>query len=203
MNTPRVIALLGGGRLTNEALARAVSARLNARGLDTRSFVDDPWQVFLRQHERAPDWVELEGLLQSHASAIEQASQDRDVLIVAQALLPLVLCLDGDVQTNRDWREKALTQLRLAKVNVLMPGEGEGSFRGACNESAIRQVLQSARLPYTAVKGSAPMQIDQAMMAIEHVLDTPQRLARAAARPRWRWLCERCDDGSCEHASKA
>ena len=37
-----------------------------------------------------------------------------------------------------------------------------------------------------------------ALSVVEHLLDAPERAARTQGQPRWRWVCESCDDGDCE-----
>ena len=64
------------------------------------------------------------------------------------------------------------------------------------NDVAAENETEAAILSRRAVRGFLPTPVDRT--AVEHLLDAPQRAARAQGQPRWRWVCESCDDGDCE-----
>jgi nicotinamide riboside kinase len=70
--------------------------------------------------------------------------------------------------------------------------------RQEARDAEIRSVLHSRAIGFEVVAGSGPSRLNHALAAVEHLLDASARQLRIKDRPRWRWVCARCDDGECE-----
>ena len=93
-------------------------------------------------------------------------------------------------------RRDALTSLDLAWTADGLQRDGPHVREPV--DQLIRQALQHHQLPYKVVAGRGVARVQHALLAIEHLMDAPQRQLRAASSPRWRWYCDHCDDGECE-----
>ena len=76
-------------------------------------------------------------------------------------------------------------------------------------DTALRELLQAAALPWTLVSGRGEARVDAALDAVAPLLrqrETPRKglltrlQQRDAAAPAWSWVCEKCDVPECEHA---
>ena len=77
-------------------------------------------------------------------------------------------------------------------------------------DTALRELLIGAALPFVVIAGQGAARLDAAIDAVTpHLLAGTSgatglftRLAeRDAAQPAWAWVCETCDSPDCEHAS--
>ncbi len=64
-------------------------------------------------------------------------------------------------------------------------------------DTLIRRSLERTGATFAIVSGRGEDRIARALGIVQHVLDEPGRLERAAAGPRWRWFCDHCDDAYC------
>ena len=60
----------------------------------------------------------------------------------------------------------------------------------------LREALSREGIPWSVVVGSATSRLAQALAALARAQAGP---VPQPTGPRWRWVCERCDDAACEH----
>ncbi|WP_374317359.1 hypothetical protein [Aquabacterium sp.] len=79
-------------------------------------------------------------------------------------------------------------------VLLLESGLGEGA--DALDD--LRHTLIQQGTPFMSLHDVTDADLNLAADAIRHAVTLEQRRAAQAGRPRWRWVCEKCDDGDCE-----
>ncbi len=191
----QVIALLGGTFQGRVELAHAVVARLKTCELRAVCFDENPCAAGVMPASS----IKRASLMAEHRLRIEQTAQNQDVLVVVQPLLMLALSFQEASQAGRHLASALGAQHHPTSHVLILDDTSKASIE---LEATLRHSLQQARCAYSVASGSAQARIEQVLMSIDHLLDAPQRLIRAANSPRWRWLCEKCDDGDCEHATK-
>ena len=108
---------------------------------------------------------------------------------------------------DRSLYEPAVLAHRRADLTLLtaldLPWEADGLQRDGPHvrgpvDHLVRQTLIGHGLSFAVVSGQGPKRLASALSVVEHLLDAPERAARTQGQPRWRWVCESCDDGDCE-----
>jgi nicotinamide riboside kinase len=216
---PVILAIVGAESTGKSTLAQALSERLAK---------DTGWRcTWVREHLR--EWCEREGRTpaahEQRAIAAEQARR----IDVAAASHDIVVCDTTPLMTavyhrhvfgDRSLDADALAWQRRCTLTLLtaldLPWQADGLQRDGPHvrepvDTAVRELLIGARLPFVVVAGLGPARLEAAVDAVAPRLrrtDAPapglfSRLeARDAAQPEWRWVCESCDSPDCEHAAR-
>jgi hypothetical protein len=208
---PQLINLLGVSHPDKSWFAEQLAQGLQVRGVRARC-LPDPCLEHWQQHEQG---MPLEALAALETDALAQADHlraaetlEHEVLLVLQPaanVWAMSQCLGA---AQRDGRE-ALAALSGSFMTLLLaapPGAGQwhdvsGQISAHALEGHLRKAMFKQGVPYTPVWGQGSARVDQALAVVAHALDESSRLARSAAAPRWRWVCQDCDDGACEHES--
>lgn len=207
----RVINVLGVSHADKTHLAQQLAIDLRARGHEVLC-LPDPWFDHWQLTGRVP---EAEGILamlaQSHKARQDALGSlgERDALCVQVQpclnLWAMSACLGyvvGDLASiQRDQQGDFMTLLLAAPSGPARAHDVSCGISASLLEDELRRALYRAELPYVPLWGEGAARQAQALMVIEHALDEPARLTRASRGPRWRWLCDNCDDGGCEHAT--
>jgi hypothetical protein len=207
----RVIHLLGVSHPDKLWLADQLAQALRERGHQVLC-LPDPWFEYWQRTGQRADASTLAELTQRMArpwGAACQSPSESSLVLVTQPWLnwwAMSTCMGleaGDsAQAVADLAAGFMTLLLAAPVGgAVGPGGLSDGVHAHRLEDELRRVLYRAQQPYSPLWGEGQARLAQALMLIEHALDEPARLARAERGPRWRWLCETCDDGACEHAS--
>jgi hypothetical protein len=84
------------------------------------------------------------------------------------------------------------------------PDEMALNPNGEREDQAIRQHLQNSQRAFHVICGNPDQRLRNAIFVIERMLhplgaDPASRPSTATERSSWKWSCERCSDGACEH----
>lgn len=200
-----VIALVGAESTGKTTLAREVTRVLAGRGVDA-VMVSEALRDFCVQHGRTPRQHEQAGIAAEQTRRIHDAAQQHSVVLADTTALTIAIYSDY-IFNDRSLYDVALRDHALADLTLLtsldLGWTADGTIRDGPQaqepvDQLIRQALQHHQLPYNVVAGRGVSRVQHALSAIEHLMDAPQRRLRAASSPRWRWYCDRCDDGECE-----
>lgn len=201
----RVIAVLGAESTGKTSLVAALAEVLRGRGLDVET-VPEALRLFCDRQGRTPHAREQAGLAQEQSAWIDAAARHHalvltDTTALMTAVYSEVIFGDGSLYPD------ALEAHGRSHLTLLMatdlPWVPDGLMRDGPQvrervDAALRAALQRAALPHAVVMGLGDRRVGQALSVIDHLLEAPERAARAARAPRWRWYCDNCDDGECE-----
>jgi nicotinamide riboside kinase len=202
----QVIALLGAESTGKTTLAMELVRVLASRGLDAVT-VPETLRLFCEQHGRTPRRDEQLGLAQVQSRLIALA-RTQHALVLADTTALMTAVYSEHVFGDRSLYAQAeaehaggSTLTLLTALDLAWAPDGlqrDGPHVREPVDALIRAALMRMACPFAVVAGQGVSRIEHALSAIEHVLDAPARVARAAASPRWRWFCDKCDDGECE-----
>lgn len=200
---PRVIALLGAESTGKTTLGQALVKRLQAQG-EASVLVPEWLRQFCDLHRRTPRADEQRGIAQAQSDAVEQAARDH-AWVVADTTALMTAVYSEMVFGDTSLYDMALAAHARADLTLLtaldLPWEADGLQRDGPHvrepvDGLIRQALMRAGLPFVTVGGQGQARVEQAWSAVVH--HWRERTEEAINRPRWRWVCEKCDDGDCE-----
>ncbi|CAH0352447.1 AAA family ATPase [Aquabacterium sp. CECT 9606] len=200
-----VIAIVGAESTGKTTLAAGLTQTLLAEGVSA-VMVPEFLREFCDEHGRTPSPREQAGIAQEQTRRIVQSAQEHAVVVADTTALMTAVYSDhlfDDVSLYAQaLSDHALTQLTLLTA-LDLPWQADGLQRDGAHvrepvDSLIRQHLASARLPFSVVAGQGAHRLDQALLTVRQALSATQRAQDNACRPRWRWVCEKCDDGECE-----
>jgi hypothetical protein len=200
----KLINLLGVSHPDKHWFAEQLAQGLVGRGLRVHC-VPDPLAAPVSVAQCAA--LEVQALQTLDAQA-QTGRAELDVLLLTQPaanLWGMRQCL-GEAGPDD---AAAVCALHGAFMNLLLaapPGVGQwhdasGTINAHVLEGHLRRAMFKQGVSYTPVWGQGQARVDQALAVVAHALDEAQRLARGARVPRWRWVCQDCDDGGCEHES--
>ncbi len=200
-----VVGLVGAESTGKTVLATELARVLQSRGLDA-VMIPEALRDFCDRHARTPRVDEQVAIAVEQTRRIRDASRQHQVVLADTTALMTAVYSDfvfGDAslypQALQDHAEADITLLTSLDLAWRSDGiQRDGEHVREPVDALIRQALQSAGLGYAVVAGQGARRVDHALAAIEHRLDAPARQARAEQGPRWRWFCDRCDDGECE-----
>jgi nicotinamide riboside kinase len=206
-----VVAILGAESTGKTALSSALVTALQAKG-QRAAMVPELLRRFCDAHGRTPRQEEQAGIAQSQTDAIAQAALDNDWVIADTTALMTAVYSDivfGDTALYAP----ALAAHGLVDLTLVtaldLPWVADGLQRDGPHVRApvdglIRQQLLAASLPFNVIHGQGAARLEHALAAISLYAQHENTPPDNSGKPtRWRWLCERCDDGDCEQHSMA
>lgn len=218
--TPLRVAIVGAESTGKSALAGALSDALGHEfGLRVR-VVDEFLREWCDRHARTPRADEQAGIALEHARRIQAASAEADVDVVLCDTTPLMVAVYSDLLFDDRSLEPVaracqdtmdltlLTSLDLPWVADGLQRDGP-HVRGPV-DARVRARLLAWGTPWSLVSGSGPARVASALDALRPLLRQRARTGRyaglfgrlagtLAGPPGPVWVCERCDDPSCEH----
>jgi len=200
-----IVALVGAESTGKTTLAHGLTQALADQGLRA-TMVPEALREFCDAHGRTPYPHEQAAIAQDQTRRIEQAAQTVDVVLADTTALMTAVYSDY-LFDDRSLYTPALrdhAQVDLTLLTALdLPWQIDGLHRDGAHvrepvDGLIRAALASARLPFSVVAGQGAHRLDQALLTVKQALTAAQRARDNASRRRWRWVCEKCDDGDCE-----
>ncbi len=201
-----VVAVVGAESTGKTTLAHELAAVLQARGLDA-VVVPEALRDFCDQQGRTPQVHEQAGIAFAQSRRIAEAACAHAIVLADTTALMIAVYSDY-IFGDRTLYAQAEPDHALADLTLLtsldLPWVADGVQRDGPHvrepvDALIRLSLVRTGTGFAVVQGEGRARVDHAMAAVQHVLDAPARLARPeGSGPRWRWVCERCDDGDCE-----
>lgn len=201
----QVIALLGAESTGKTSLSLALAKALTLRGRQV-TVVPEVLRHWCDQHGRTPRADEQQAIAQAQSEAIEAAADVSEVVIAdTTALMTAVYShvLFGDTglyaQAIQAQRRAALTLL----TGLDLPWVADGLQRDGAHvrgpvDAAVREVLLREGFPHAVIYGQGEHRVNQALAAVDACLARLDASVTRGIGSRWRWICERCDDGDCE-----
>jgi nicotinamide riboside kinase len=218
MAEPLVIAVLGAESTGKTTLAAALAARLAAETGLRCTWVAEWLRSWCEREGRTPRRDEQHGIAQAQHAHIAAARAGHDIVVCdTSALMTAVYSriVFGDDSLGTAAAALHRSDVSLSLLTALdLPWVADGLQRDGAHvrepvDSALRELLQSAALPWVLVGGHGAARVDAALDAVAPLLrrrDTPRQglltrlQRREAAAPAWSWVCEKCDVPECEHA---
>ncbi len=183
----RCVAVVGAESTGKTTLAETLVNALSADGLDV---------VMVPEYLRA--------------FCDAQKACARHALVVADTTALMTAVYSTYIFGDETLWAEAVQAHRRAGLSLLtaldLPWVADGHQRDGAHVQApvdtlIRGALIRHGLSFTVVSGQGQARWQGALDAVRHWLDAPDRARRTADQPRWRWVCEDCDDGECEQHS--
>lgn len=201
-----VIAIVGAPRTGKSALASHLATRI----------ADETGLACICVDGAAPTGAHLPDAW----DPIDRAAASHDIVIAdGTPLLAAVEAVarmgDGPPAAGRSGSDRladAVTAHRQCRLTLLTAFEGTNAAAGAIDDR-LRQVMRDHGLAWSVVGGPPASQVERALDAVTAVLAgraapkaglftrLRQRQADDDARS-GAWVCARCDDPACEHASR-
>ena len=207
--TPRlpagcVIAVLGAESTGKTELARALAARLQARGI-AACFVGEYLREWCDREGRTPRPDEQAAIAAEQTRRIAVAAADGVAVADTTALMTAVYSelLFADASLY----DAALAAQRRCTITLLtaldLPWVADGLQRDGPQvrepvDAIVRAALARGGVPYTVVHGSGPERLANAWNAINSIAERAERTGAADRKgldsPAWNWPCEKCSD---------
>ncbi|WP_290662458.1 ATP-binding protein [Aquabacterium sp.] len=200
-----IIAIVGAESTGKTTLASGLTQALQVEGVNAL-MVPEVLREFCDERGRTPYPHEQIGIAQAQTLRVAQAAQVHDV-VVADTTALMTAVYSDHLFNDQSLYAQALIDHAFADLTLLtaldLPWQADGLQRDGAHvrepvDSLIRQHLVSARLSFSVVAGQGAHRLGQALLAVRQSLSAAQRAQDNAGRPRWRWVCEKCDDGDCE-----
>jgi nicotinamide riboside kinase len=204
----RCVAVVGAESTGKTTLAETLVNALSADGLDV-VMVPEYLRAFCDAQGRTPFVHEQLAIARMQSAQIEQACA-RHALVVADTTALMTAVYSTYIFGDETLWAEAVQAHRRAGLSLLtaldLPWVADGHQRDGAHVQApvdtlIRGALIRHGLSFTVVSGQGQARWQGALDAVRHWLDAPDRARRTADQPRWRWVCEDCDDGECEQHS--
>jgi nicotinamide riboside kinase len=201
----QVIALLGAESTGKTSLSLALAHALSERGRQV-TVVPEGLRRWCDEHGRTPRADEQSAIAQAQAEAIEQAASQSDIVIAdTTALMTAVYShlLFGDESLYAPALAAQRGMLLTVLTGLDLPWVADGLQRDGPHvrapvDTALRAVLLREGLPHAVIYGQGEHRTSQALATVEAWLARLDAPVDQPTRARWRWICERCDDGECE-----
>ncbi|MDI1258968.1 ATP-binding protein [Aquabacterium sp.] len=200
-----VIAIVGAESTGKTTLAFGLTQALLAEGVNA-TMVPEVLREFCDDRGRTPYPHEQVGIARDQTQRLVQSTQTHDV-VVADTTALMTAVYSDHLFNDQSLYAQALIDHAFANLTLLtaldLPWQADGLQRDGAHvrepvDDLIRQHLLNAELPFSVVAGQGVHRLDQALLVVRQSLSATQRAQENAVRPRWRWVCERCDDGDCE-----
>ena len=219
---PLRVAIVGAESTGKSALARALADDL-AREFGLRSHVVDEWlRDWCEIHGRTPRAEEQLDLAREHARRIDEAAARPGLDVLLCDTTPLMVAVYSDLLfDDRSLEPLARDCQRTMDATLLtsldLPWVADGHMRDGPHvrapvDARVRARLADWGVAWSLVSGSGAARVDCAVDALRPLLRRRARRERSAGLftrleeslsgpPGPVWMCERCDDPACEHAS--
>lgn len=221
MAEPLRIAIVGAESTGKTVLARALAAELATLTGLRCTWVGEWLRDWCTQEGRTPRPDEQAAIARHQQALIDTAAARHD-LVVCDTTPLMTAVYSGLLFDDRTLDAYAIEQQRRCQLTLLtaldIAWEPDGLQRDGPQvrtpvDNRIRTLLTAHALPWSLVAGQGAARLAAAVDAVAPRLrDRLQpgtglftRLARrdaadTAEAAAWRWVCETCDDASCEHA---
>lgn len=219
---PLRVAIVGAESTGKSALARALAEAL-MREFGLRAATVDEWlRDWCEIHGRTPRADEQMGLAREHARRIDEAAARPDIDVLLCDTTPLMVAVYSDLLfDDRSLEPLARDCQRTMDVTLLtsldLPWVADGHMRDGPHvrapvDARVRARLADWGMAWSLVSGSGAARVDCAVDALRPALRRRARTRRStglfsrlegslSGPPGPAWVCERCDDPACEHAS--
>lgn len=215
----RCVAIVGAESTGKTQLAQALADALRARTGQRVAWVPEHLRAWCASEGRTPRADEQASIAAAQEAAIEAAAHEHAVVVCDTT--PLMTAVYSRLLFADDGLDAAALAFQqrcsLTLVTALdLPWQADGLQRDGPHvrvpvDNLLRQLLLNHGLAWSAVSGSGPTRLQQALDAAVPLLarSAPSgnglftrlqaREALAAAQP---WSCQLCDDPDCEHRSR-
>ena len=203
-----VIALLGAESTGKNELARALTQRLQERGIPT-TMVGEYLREWCEREGRTPRPDEQRAIADEQTRRIEAAAAAGVVVADTTALMTAVYSeqLFGDTSLHADalaaQARCAITLLTALDIQWVADALRDGDHAREPTDALVRAALAGAKLSFAVVHGTGSERLASAWNAINSIAageGRPRGRGRADAKPAaWTWPCEKCSDPECEH----
>ncbi len=204
-NSGVIIAIVGAESTGKTTLATELVRTLQLNGV-LATMVPEALRAFCDERQRTPTPQEQTQIAQAQSLGIAQAARTHDVVVADTTALMTAVYSDY-LFNDTSLYEQALANHALVQLTLLtaldLPWVPDGLQRDGGHvrepvDGLIRQALHRSDLAYAVVAGQGSARLAQALQTVQHALSARQRALDNASRPRWRWVCDKCDDGDCE-----
>jgi len=201
----RIIAVVGAESTGKTTLVHALLEPLAARH-GRVAIVPEVLREFCDRAGRTPRPDEQAGIAAEQTARIQQAALGHDLVLAdTTALMTAVysdyLFADDSLYAPALDAQASVDLTLLTSLDLPWVADGlqrDGAHVRLPVDDRVRAALRHHRLPHAVVAGQGDDRVHAALSAISHRLEAEQRRLRRATGPRWRWVCQRCDDGDCE-----
>lgn len=213
------IAVLGAESTGKTTLAAELAERLQTMTSQPCTWVPEQLRLWCEREGRTPRADEQASIAAAQEAAIEAAAHEHAVVVCDTT--PLMTAVYSRLLFADDGLDAAALAFQqrcsLTLVTALdLPWQADGLQRDGPHvrvpvDNLLRQLLLNHGLAWSAVSGSGPTRLQQALDAAVPLLarSAPSgnglftRLqAREALAPAQPWSCQLCDDPDCEHRSR-
>jgi nicotinamide riboside kinase len=200
-----IFTIVGAESTGKTTLAHDLTQALLAQGVRA-TMVPEALREFCDTLGRTPFPHEQVSIAQDQTQRIAQAAQAFDVVLADTSALMTAVYSDY-LFDDRSLYAQALLDHAQADLTLLtaldLPWRADGLQRDGAHvrepvDSLLRHSLVSASLPFSVVAGQGGHRLDQALLTVRQALTAAQRQQDNLAKPKWRWVCDKCDDGDCE-----
>ena len=194
-----VIAIVGAESTGKTTLAHELAAALRADEFDATT-VAEHLREFCAREGRTPRADEQAAIAAEQTRRIDAAARTHEIVVADTSALMIAVYSElvfGDSGLY-DAALAAHARCDLTLLTALdLPWSADGHQRDgehvrAPVDALVRSALARSRLPFSVVAGSGPTRLGAAQRAVDAARRPP------ATGARWVWVCENCDDGSCE-----
>jgi nicotinamide riboside kinase len=201
-----VFAIVGAESTGKTTLARDLAEALKLDDGLNATMVPEFLREFCEDQGRTPYPHEQADIARVQSERIATAALSHRVVVTDTTALMTAVYSDYlfDDQTLYGQALADHAQASLTLLTALdLPWEADGLQRDGAHvrepvDALIREHLVQARLPFSVVAGQGAHRLQQALAAVRQALTAERRAQDNAQRPRWRWVCDKCDDGDCE-----
>ncbi|RZI80201.1 MAG: ATPase [Rubrivivax sp.] len=200
-----IVAIVGAESTGKTTLARGLTEALQAQGLKA-AMVPEFLREFCVDANRTPYPHEQAAIAGEQTRRITEAAKTADVVLADTTAL-MTAVYSEHLFADLSLYEQALSDQAAAQLTLLtaldLPWQADGLQRDGAHvrepvDHLLRQALMRAGLPFSVVAGQGEHRLAQALLAVQQSMNAQQRAAQNASRPKWRWVCDKCDDGDCE-----
>jgi nicotinamide riboside kinase len=198
--TPFIVAVLGAESTGKTTLARQLADHFSALGRLAVA-VPEALRDWCGAQGRTPRPEEQMGIAEEQQRRVDEAARTHQVVIadttaVMVAIYSAMLFKDGSlyriaVDSQRGYDVTLLTGLDIPWVADGLQRDGPHVREPV--DGLVREMLDSAAIPYRVIYGTGSERLASALAAIDASLAT-----RPAVRD-WVWQCDKCSDPECEH----
>ncbi len=203
--TPFIIAIVGAESTGKTALAAALQAAL-AGPQRSVAVVPEYLREFCDDHGRTPHQHEQAPIAAEQTRRIAAAASGHGIVIADTTALMTAVYSDivfGDTSLYPAC-EAAHARCQFTLLTALdLPWQADGLQRDGPHvrepvDALVRAALGRARVGYAVVSGAGDARTAAALASVQRAFDPPPADEPGAARPPWRWHCDRCGEPGCE-----